>query len=128
MRWTIVGGAALTFAAIVGCSSSTAPSNCFVGKTTAAYRNDESFSVTVTSISIIGRSRLVEASNRSGLGRFVVADTTPVFARVGSGTPRPIVVCELAVGELVEIPFGDGFGDFSDPVPIVPISQVVIDR
>jgi hypothetical protein len=123
----MVAGAALTFAAIVGCSSSTSPS-CFVGKTTAAYRNADSFSVTVTSISITGSSRLVEASNSSSQLRFVVADTTPIFVRVGSGTPRPIVVCALAVGQLVEIPLGDGFGDFSDPVPILPISQVVIDR
>jgi hypothetical protein len=128
MRSRMVGVAALAFSTIAGCSSTTAPSNCYASKTTAAYQNDESFSVTVTSLSVIGRSQLVEASNRSGMLRFVVADTTPVFVRVGSTTPRPAVVCDLAVGELVEIPFGDGFGDFSDPVPTVPISQVVIDR
>jgi hypothetical protein len=64
----------------------------------------------------------------SGQLRFVIADTTPIFVRVGSGTPRPTFMCELAVGELVEISFGDGFGDFSDPVPTLAISQVVIDR
>jgi hypothetical protein len=128
MRSTIVGVAALTFAAIAGCSSSTAPSNCYARKTTVAYRNAESFSVTVTSLSVVGSSQLVEASNSSGPLRFLVSDTTPVFIRVGSGTPRAAVVCELAVGDVVEIPFGDGFGDFSDPVPTLPISQVVIDR
>jgi hypothetical protein len=128
MRWMIVGGVTVTFAAIAGCSSSTAPSNCYADKTTAAFRNDESFSVTVTSVSLSGTSQLVEASSNSGQLRFVVSDTTPVFVRVGGGTPRPTVLCDLAVGELVEIPFGDGFADFSDPVPTQPIGQVVIDR
>ena len=128
MRSTMVGVSALAFAAVIGCSDSTAPSTCYAGKTTAAYRNADSFSGTVTSLSVTGNSQLVEASTNSGALRFLVSDTTPVFVRVGSGTPRAAFVCDLAVGDVVEIPLGDGFGDFNDPVPTLPVSQVVIDR
>lgn len=120
---------ALTFAAIAGCSSSTEPSNCYAGKTTVAYRNDESFSVTVTSLSVVGSSQSVEASSTSwGPLRFLVADTTPVFVRVASETPKPAFICDLTVGDVVEIPYGDGFSGVGDPMPTHPIGQVVIDR
>jgi hypothetical protein len=68
----------------------------------------------------------VEATESSGLIRFVVADTTPVFVRFANQAPSPTSACRLAVGDVVVIPLGSGFGDFSDIPPVPTISQVVI--
>jgi hypothetical protein len=128
MRSKLASVAVVTFAAIAGCSSSTAPSSCFASKTTAAYQDEPSISVTVTSLSRSGTSELVEAMEPSGSIRFLVADTTPVFVRVANRTPLPTSACGLAVGEVVMIPFLSGFGDFSNTPPASTISQVVIQR
>jgi hypothetical protein len=118
--------------AIAGCSSSTGIRNCDANTTTAAFREVAWVSETVTSITVTGQSKLVETAMMPGMPvgtmTFVVTDTTPVFERVGEGAPRASSACRLAVGEIVEIPFGDGFGDFPADAPPPTISQLVIER
>jgi hypothetical protein len=132
MRSKLCGLSVVTIAAIAGCSSSTGIRSCDANTTTASFREVASISETVTSITVTGQSKLVETAMMPGMssGRmtFVVTDTTPVFERVGEGAPRASSACRLAVGEVVEIPFGDGFGDFPADAPPPTISQLVIER
>jgi hypothetical protein len=132
VRTTIAGIAIGSLAAVTGCSTSTAPASCSVPKTAAAFRDIATDSFTVATLSHDGSSRLMvatsrDATSRAGSVRLLVSDTTPVYLRVSNEGPIPTFVCNLAVGEVVEIPFTDGFGDFTDPRPTIVVSQVVID-
>ena len=120
--------AVVSFAAIAGCSSATGMADCDAHTTTAAYRDEMASSGTVTSISTTGSSKLIDLAQSSGHFQIIVTDTTPVFERVGEATPRASSECRLAVGQVVEIPLGDGFGDFSGDPPPIAVHQVVIDR
>ena len=128
MHATLASLAIVTIAAFAGCSSSTGMSDCDSHTTTAAYRDEIASSGTVTSISTTGTSKLVDLAQSSGHFQIIVTDTTPVFERVGEATPRASSACRLAVGQVVEIPLGDGFGDFVGDVPPIAVHQLVIDR
>jgi len=130
MRSVLCGLVVVTFAAIAGCTSSTEAVDCGAN-TTAAFRNEISVSARVTSITTAGSSAIIELRmNETAFGTmsFIVADTTPVFERVGDGAPRASSACHLAIGEVVDIPLGDGFVDVVGEVPPLPLSQLVIER
>ena len=118
----------VSLAMIAGCSSATGMADCDAHTTTAAYHDEIASSGTVTSISNTGSSKLVDLAQSSGHFQIIVTDSTPVFERVGEATPRASSACRLAVGQVVEIPLGDGFGDFSGDPPPTVVHQLVIDR
>jgi hypothetical protein len=116
--------------AMAACGDATGASDCGA-KTTAVFRDEISNSYTITSITGRGQSRLIDVTfhgSPSTSMTFAIADTTAVFERVGSGTPRPSYACRLAVGEVVETPLGDGFGDVIGDPPPPTLRQIVIDR
>jgi hypothetical protein len=131
MRSKLCAVAVVTFAAMAGCNSSTGIRDCNAPTTTAAFLNEVSITATVTEISVTGQTRLIEvamAGPPPGKKTFIVAGTTAVFERVGEGAPRASSSCGLAIGEVLEIPLFDGFGDFDGDVPTTTLSQVVIER
>ena len=130
MRSTLCSLAAVTFAAIAGCNSSTGMADCGA-KTTASFRDDLAGTARITSIATSGQSKLIEVVmdvTPPLRQTFIVADTTAVFERFGEGTPRPSSSCRLAVGEVVEIRISEGFGDFIGDVPTPTLRQLVIER
>jgi len=130
MRPTLYALAVVTFTAIAGCSSSTGLSDCGA-KTTATFRDELANTATITAITVTGPSTLIEVRMHvtpPGTMSFIVADTTAVFERVGEGAPRASSACRLAIGEVVEIPLGDGFGDIIGEPPPPTLSQLVIER
>ncbi|MDQ2766314.1 MAG: hypothetical protein M3Y30_04080 [Gemmatimonadota bacterium] len=130
MHFRAVYVAVVTFAAMAGCTSSMGIADCGAN-TTAAFRDEIAISATVTSIKSAGPSTRIEVGMDGappGKMSFIVADTTAVFERIGEGAPRASSACHLAVGEVVEIPLGDGFGDIVGDVPPPTLRQLVIER
>ena len=120
--------AIVTLATIEGCSSSTGISDCGPN-TTATFHSEIEVVTMITSIMAVGQSKLIETGMEGtppGKATWIVADTTAVFERFGEGAPHASNACRLAVGQVVEIPLSDGFGDFVGDVPPPTLHQLVI--